>query len=676
MLAEPFDQIARINSVSEVSTDEETGVRSVEVKLHADAPVHIEYSPADGTPRFAQVIAMSGGTPASDVIFGKVQKVSGDAATGYTLTVALGQAADEPGTGQVRLATADRIGAFKLAPELVAEAEQHYTARVNLAELEWEVDRITQTLQLGSSHGLSLGDTLTANGVIGVVTGVSGADVTVELRRTANVLEGVEALKIGRADDFVGQNDWDVIDNSLVQIYEPVANADGWPSDNRQTDDWSVEVGSNLTRDVYALELRYTPHSPLVGTTVAGQSVTGITFDYATTPAQPTAILTLAAAPTGLANGDTVSIGGRMVAVTAVDGAKITVSANDLDPSEASVLAKLAANPLAELSPMETLINEGIVMPLRPIVNDRLEFNGGTIADRVVMPDQATVLDIQDLSTAKDGYRFRVFVEVTWQDLQDPAFLTGQSVTTGASTALQIVTARETEVEDTLKAQTLTVAASETIEVGDEIVLAGNLRAVVAAVTPEAGQKKVKVVLPTAGEFAAGTVTRESRDGTVTHDIAVSPVTSPAAIGALPYDVFVALRSYGLQGASPKQFFADQGFTLEMNGSTVAEGRVTDWNADLQQITLAGLTSGGKGVTALDGSLRDLVTNGATLISEIDATGGVIVGERVLVELDGDGSDTVKIGSALRFCDRRCRNRARACQGRQPLRGADKRRKR
>ena len=322
VLAEPFDQIARINSVSEVSTDEETGVRSVEVKLHADAPVHIEYSPADGTPRFAQVIAMSGGTPASDVIFGKVQKVSGDAATGYTLTVALGQAADEPGTGQVRLATADRIGAFKLAPELVAEAEQHYTARVNLAELEWEVDRITQTLQLGSSHGLSLGDTLTANGVIGVVTGVSGADVTVELRRTANVLEGVEALKIGRADDFVGQNDWDVIDNSLVQIYEPVANADGWPSDNRQTDDWSVEVGSNLTRDVYALELRYTPHSPLVGTTVAGQSVTGITFDYATTPAQPTAILTLAAAPTGLANGDTVSIGGRMVAVTAVDGAK------------------------------------------------------------------------------------------------------------------------------------------------------------------------------------------------------------------------------------------------------------------------------------------------------------------------------------------------------------------
>ena len=213
------------------------------------------------------------------------------------------------------------------------------------------------------------------------------------------------------------------------------------------------------------------------------------------------------------------------------------------------MLAKLAANPLAELSPMETLINEGIVMPLRPIVNDRLEFNGGTIADRVVMPDQATVLDIQDLSTAKDGYRFRVFVEVTWQDLQDPAFLTGQSVTTGASTALQIVTARETEVEDTLKAQTLTVAASETIEVGDEIVLAGNLRAVVAAVTPEAGQKKVKVVLPTAGEFAAGTVTRESRDGTVTHDIAVSPVTSPAAIGALPYDVFVALRSYGLQGA-------------------------------------------------------------------------------------------------------------------------------
>ena len=45
VLAEPFDQIARINSVSEVSTDEETGVRSVEVKLHADAPVHIEYKP-------------------------------------------------------------------------------------------------------------------------------------------------------------------------------------------------------------------------------------------------------------------------------------------------------------------------------------------------------------------------------------------------------------------------------------------------------------------------------------------------------------------------------------------------------------------------------------------------------------------------------------------------------
>ena len=313
----------------------------------------------------------------------------------------------------------------------MAKAEQHYTARVNLAELEWEVDRVTQTLDFGDSHGLTIGDTLTANGVIGVVTGVSGADVTVELRRTVNALEGVEALKIGRADDFVGQNDWAVIGGSLEQIYEPVANATGWPTDNRKTADWSVEAGSNLTRDVYALELGYTPHSPLVGTTVDGQSVTAITYDYATTRDQPTAVLTLAGDPS-VSAGETLSIGDRMVAVTKVDtSAKaITVSANDLDPSEASVLAKLAANPVAELSPMETLINEGIVMPLRPIVNDRLEFNGGTIADRVVMPDQATVLDIQDLSSETDGYRFRVFVEVTWQDLQDPAFLGGQSVIT------------------------------------------------------------------------------------------------------------------------------------------------------------------------------------------------------------------------------------------------------
>ena len=96
VLAEPFDQIARSKAVSSVSVGEDTGVRSVDVTLHADRPVYIEYSPADGTPRFAQVIAMTSRAHDSDTIFGKVQKVSGDATNGYTLTVALGQAADLP----------------------------------------------------------------------------------------------------------------------------------------------------------------------------------------------------------------------------------------------------------------------------------------------------------------------------------------------------------------------------------------------------------------------------------------------------------------------------------------------------------------------------------------------------------------------------------------------------
>ena len=210
---------------------------------------------------------------------------------------------------------------------------------------------------------------------------------------------------------------------------------------------------------------------------------------------------------------------------------------------------------------------------------------------------------------------------------------------------MEIVTAEETEADDTLRTQTLTLPSTVTITVGDEIALAGSLRAVVAAVEAGATEQLVTVVLPTAGEFATA-------QGYSHNDTTITPsaVTPPADLGALPYDVFVALRSYGLQGASPKQFFADQGFTLNAGSTKVAEGRVTDWNADLQQITLAGLKEVGvAGETALKGTLRDLVTDSATLISEIDASGGVIVGERVLVELTGADADTVAIGSALRF---------------------------
>ena len=90
----------------------------------------------------------------SDTIFGKVQKVSGDATNGYTLTVALGQAADLPADmGDVRLTTADRIGAFKLPASLLAKAEQHYTARVNLPSLNgrWTASPRPSTLAIATA---------------------------------------------------------------------------------------------------------------------------------------------------------------------------------------------------------------------------------------------------------------------------------------------------------------------------------------------------------------------------------------------------------------------------------------------------------------------------------------------------------------------------------------------
>ena len=184
-------------------------------------------------------------------------------------------------------------------------------------------------------------------------------------------------------------------------------------------------------RDVYAIELSYTPHSPLVGTVAggAGQTVTAVSYDDAYTLA--TISLNAAITTTGFDVGSSVVLGGQTLVVSEYDSGTPTqfkVAAASLAPSEASVLAKLSADPLAELSAKETLIYEGIVQPLRPIVNDRLEFNGATFNGRAVMPDQATVLDIQDLGDASNPYKFRVFVEVTWQDLQDPILMDGMSL--------------------------------------------------------------------------------------------------------------------------------------------------------------------------------------------------------------------------------------------------------
>ena len=119
----------------------------------------------------------------------------------------------------------------------------------------------------------------------------------------------------------------------------------------------------------------------------------------------------------GFGVGSTVVLNGQSLVVAAYDSgapSEFKVAAASLAPSEASVLAKLGGS-LAELSAKETLIYEGIVQPLRPIVNDRLEFNGATFNGRAIMPDQATVLDIQDLGDASNPYKFRVFVEITWQ---------------------------------------------------------------------------------------------------------------------------------------------------------------------------------------------------------------------------------------------------------------------
>ena len=127
-----------------------------------------------------------------------------------------------------------------------------------------EVDTITQDLTFATDSGLIVRDVLTAEGIVATVTAVAngGKTITVELRRDGDVFDGVKELKIARADDYLGANDWVVDPSSITQIFEPVDNATGWPADNRETADWSVEVGSNALRDVYAIELSYTPHSP------------------------------------------------------------------------------------------------------------------------------------------------------------------------------------------------------------------------------------------------------------------------------------------------------------------------------------------------------------------------------------------------------------------------------
>ena len=521
VLAEAFDQVADMDTVGAVTVDPETGARRVEVMIAASNAVNIQFSAEGGTPRFAQVIAVAG----SDTILGRVEDVAGNETDGYTLTVVLGQTVDVPVAGQVRLTSADRIAAFMLGDSgtaMVTAAQQHYTAKVQMSDLEWEVETRTQEIVLQGHVTIAAGSQLTSNGLVATAIGTgvqSGAGitaittVTVELRRDGDVFADVADLRIVRADDALGQNRW-AVDGAAVQIFETVTGAAGWPADNRQTNDWSVEVGSNVNRDVFAVEVSYTPYS---------------------------------------------------------DGDAST-------PDEASVLALLAADPLAELTPREVLIYEGIVQPLRPIVNDRFEFNDLQIGDRILQPDQATVLDVQDLGDANDPYRFRVFVEVTWQDLQDPEIFDGILITVGG-------------------------ADHALASVGD-----------------------VVVDTPEAIEFAD----------------------------------FIARRGAGLELSNPKEFFADQSFVLKDSSNTQAQasGRVTDWNGDLQIITLAGLTSGETGDAALNTTLLGLVQNGDRLSSEINASGGVMVGERVLVKLTTDSmgntdvvTSSVRLGAAIRFSD-------------------------
>ena len=94
-----------------------------------------------------------------------------------------------------------------------------------------------------------------------------------------------------------------------------------------------------------------------------------------------------------------------------------------------------------------------------------------------------------------------------------------------------------------------------------------------------------------------------------------------------------------------EEFFANQQFTLK-SGATTSLGHVTDWNGELQQITLAGLKANLTGEAALNTTLA-LVLDGYTLSSDIDASGAVIVGERVLVKLSG--TPAVKAGTTYQF---------------------------
>ena len=134
-------------------------------------------------------------------------------------------------------------------------------------------------------------------------------------------------------------------------------------------------------------------------------------------------------------------------------------------------------------------------------------------------------------------------------------------------------------------------------------------------------------------------------DGTSTFDI-VSAATVNEEEVLLSSTEFDARRVAGLENVDPRPFYADQPFEFTVGGQKVI-GKVSDWNSEIQQITLANVRLE-SGVSDYNTRVSDLFADGATLTSDIDVSGSMVVGDRFLVEVDMTGKTAPRIGTMLR----------------------------
>jgi hypothetical protein len=313
------------------------------------------------------------------------------------------------------------------------------------------------------------------------------------------------------------------------------------------------------------------------------------------------------------------------------------------------------------LTPEQVLVFEQMVMPFRPIVNDRLHYRGFIGEDRFREDDQATVRDVQEL---EGQFRYLVFVEVRYQDLQDPALAAGMKLEVGDGKKLDILAAGEVESREIVvdaaefearRAKGLYAAAPREFYANQQVVLEvdGTARDAsretastsevqrIHQITPQqdasyrlslAGQVLIAEPLE-GGDIAALVDALQAADG---YD------DMPFTVAADGDDLLLTWKAAGVVVATAR--IAQIG----------AIGRVADWNPETEIITLSRLRSPLAGEGTLTLGIDDLVIDESRLASDIDTAGAVIVGDRVLIELQIEGgvgwtdaANAPRIGSIL-----------------------------